>query len=107
MGIINTVMNNGGSNFTRITKSKLKGIHTLLKFTVEKYKEAVLNKESESVIHAWFETKEKVAQIQKQQFYTLAEKEFLNGVRRLYYTHKTVKKYDLDDDKVQPFAYPY
>lgn len=99
-------MNNGG-NFTRISPSKLKGIHTLLKFTVEKYKEAVIKKESESVIHAWFDTKEKIAQIQKQQFYTQAEREFLNGVRRLYYTHKTVTKYDLDDDKVQPFAYPY
>jgi hypothetical protein len=74
----------------------MKGIRTLLKFAIERYKQTKKDGESTSIISAWNETKNRLAEIQKQQFYNNNEKEFLNSVRTLYYNDKTKKKYDIE-----------
>ena len=78
--------------WTRIDRIKLNGIQLLLKYSIDEYKNAKPNTDEKD---SWYNTKEKLAQIQRNQFYTEEEKKFLNTIRDLYYLSKWKKKYNI------------
>lgn len=70
-------------NYTRIDSKKFKGIKTLLNYAITQYK-----KQGFGTIERdeWHVIKERLAQIQRQQFYSREDKDFLNNMRNLYYS---------------------
>ncbi len=73
------------SKFTRITGKHLKAIHILLKFAIDQYKK---QRFGSSDRNEWHLIKERLAEIQKHQFYSKEDKIFLNKIRGIYYEQK-------------------
>jgi hypothetical protein len=74
------------SNFTRITGKHLKGIHILLKFAIDQYKKQPVGSDGRN---EWLTIKDRLADIQRHQFYNNDERDFLNKIRMLYF--RTIK----------------
>lgn len=76
------------SNFTRITGKRLKAIHILLKFAIDQYKKQSVGSDGRN---EWLTIKDRLAEIQRQQFYNNEERDFLNNIRMLYFTTIKIK----------------
>lgn len=73
------------NQYTRIDSLKFKGIKVLLNYAISQYKKQRFGSTERN---EWHLTKERLAQIQKQQFYSKEDKVFLNKIRTNYYEQK-------------------
>ncbi len=73
------------NQYTRIDRLKFKGIKALLTYAILEYKKQRFGSTERN---EWHLIKERLAEIQKQQFYSREDKIFLNKIRATYYEQK-------------------